>query len=132
VAELIHGLDGLAQGQVAGQHDVRAVQGDDEGALDGPRPDPEMAVSAAMMSSSGMPRRASRSSWPSATRLARSRSVAIFRQDSPAVRSSPGSTASSSPAAGRLPPKSAWMRAMIRRVAFTDSCCPVTWNRSAP
>ncbi len=37
VVELVGGLDGLAEREVAGQHDVFSLQRDDEGALHGPR-----------------------------------------------------------------------------------------------
>src|SRR5580698_8491551 len=39
MAELIGGLDGLAQREVAGQDDVFPLQRDEQGPLDGPRAD---------------------------------------------------------------------------------------------
>ena len=63
-------------------------------------PIPEIAVSSAMSSSSGSPPSASGFSRPSDSRPARSRSVLIFRHDSPASRSLPGSSASSSAGEG--------------------------------
>ncbi len=39
VIELVGGLDGLAQREVTGQNHVLTLQGDDEGALHGPRAD---------------------------------------------------------------------------------------------
>src|SRR5437588_4375894 len=59
-------------------------------------PIPETAVSAAMNSSSESPLNTSTSSRPSDSLSARSRSVPIFRQESPACRRLPGSAASSS------------------------------------
>ena len=95
-------------------------------------PIPGMAVSSARAR-----RRAGRSGRPGPAgrrtcRSARSRSVLIFRHDSPASRSLPGSTPSSSAGEGRWPPNRSSMRARVRRVAGTDSCWPVTWNSSAP
>ena len=71
-------------------------------------------------------------SRPSDSRSARSRSVPIFRHDRPAWRRLTGSTASSSAGDGRWPPNRVSMRARVRRVAATDSCCPVTWKSRAP
>lgn len=70
-------------------------------------PIPGIAVSSAMNSSSGSLLKTSGFSRPFDSRPARSRSVLVFRHDSPASRSVPGSTASSSAGEGRWPPNSA-------------------------
>src|SRR6266581_3046189 len=58
----------------------------------------------------------------------------VARQDHvfPAERSLPESTPSSSVGEGRWPPNRTAIRARVRRVAGTESCCPVTWNSRAP
>ena len=84
----------------------------------------EIAVSSAMSSSSGRLLSTSWLSLPSDSRAARSRSVLIFRHDSPASRSLAGSVSSSSSGDGRRPPNKAWIRPRVRRVAGTDSSLP--------
>ena len=85
-------------------------------------PIPGIAVSSAMSSSSGKLLKMLGSSRPSDSRSARSRSVLIFRHESPASRSLTGSIPSSSAGEGRWPSKSISMRARVRRVAGTESC----------
>ena len=50
----------------------------------------------------------------------------------PAARSWLGSTASSSAGDGRSASNNVSMRPIVRRVAATESCWPVTWNSAAP
>lgn len=71
VVEPIHGLDGLAESEVARQDDALSLQRDDEGACTVQGPMPGMAVSSAISSSSGSLLKASWFSRSSGSRSAR-------------------------------------------------------------
>ena len=101
MVELVGGPDGLAQREVTRQYHVFALQGDDEGALYGPRAD---ARNGGELGHQFLVRQAAQYVQvrrPSDIRWARSRSVLTFRHENPAARSWSGATLSSSAGAGR-------------------------------
>ena len=100
VVGLIGGLDGFTERKVARQHDVFPLSAMMRAPCTVQGPIPGIAVSSAMSSSSGRLLSTSGSSRPSDSRSARSRSVPIFRHESPASRSLSGSTPSNSAGEG--------------------------------
>ena len=132
MVELVHGPDSLAQGQVTGQHDVLPVQGEDQRALHGPRPDPgnegelrddllirQAAQHGQVQPSVGHPLReiAQRGHLPAGQAR-----VAQFR----------GVAAKQFLRRGQVAAEQRLNSRQDVRVDATDSCWPVTWNTSAP
>ena len=103
--EAVNSAHSLAKGKVTWQDYVLAAERDDERALRRPRAYPRDLGEYRNKLFVWQRRQRLGSSRPSDRRSARSRSVLIFRQDSPASRKLAGSVPSTSAADGRRPPK---------------------------
>ena len=132
VIEVVGGADGLAQGQVAGQHDVFAAKRQQQGALGGPGADPRDGGELGddlLVGQRGQGVLVQPAVGQPLGQLAQ-------RADLPPgqARGAEGAGVGGEQfgGGGEAAAEQVLMRARVRRVAATDSCWPVTWNSRAP